>query len=296
MIITHVTYRLSKHPQHENKVKAGKSFEYYENQFGGFDDKSLITKVEAVNPTTLRITLKAPQGPFLANLGMFTFDIASPAAVEKYGLNFGKNPVGTGPYKFVEWKVGQQVVLEANKDYWDKAHAAKIPRVVVRNIKDNSQRLAALKAGEIHGFEGLNPDDLKVVKADPNLQVLLRPTNTTGYVAFNYKVKEFQDGRIRQAIAQGQQVVGVEASVLELRRGQRTLGPIGALKALVDLDSKLGFQQRAQTHGGPSQDTRGDHGIEDIGELETEIPPQADQVVLRGVEDLLDLWVGQNRT
>jgi len=194
-------WRLSKHPQHENQIKAGQTFEYYEAQFGGFDEKSLITKVEAVNPQTVRITLKNPQGPFLANLAMFVFDIVSPKAVEKHGLNFGKNPAGTGPFKFVEWKVGQEVILEANKDYWDKAHMPKVQRVVVRNIKDNSQRLAALKAGELHGFEGLNPDDVKVVRADPNLQIIFRPTNTTGYVAFNYKVKELRDGRVRQAIA-----------------------------------------------------------------------------------------------
>ena len=194
-------WRFSNHPQHENLTKAGRTFEYYGAQFGGFDDKSLITKVEAVNPSTVRITLKSPQGPFLANLAMFTFDLASPKAVEKYGTAFGKNPVGTGPFKFVEWKVGQEVILEANKDYWDKADAAKVQRVIVRNIKDNSQRLAALKAGEIHGMEGVNPDDVKVVRADPNLQLILRPTNTTGYVAFNFKVKEFQDKRVRQAFA-----------------------------------------------------------------------------------------------
>jgi peptide/nickel transport system substrate-binding protein len=194
-------WRFSTHPQHENAIKAGKTFEYYEAQFGGFDDKSLISKVEAVNPTTARITLKSPQGPFLANLAMFVFDIVSPKAAEKYGLALSKNPVGTGPFRFVEWKVNQEVILEANKDYWDKANAPQVQRVIVRNIKDNSQRLAALKAGEIHGMEGLNPDDVKVVRADPNLQVLLRPTNTTGYVAFNYKVKEFKDGRVRQAIA-----------------------------------------------------------------------------------------------
>ncbi|MBI4736262.1 MAG: ABC transporter substrate-binding protein [candidate division NC10 bacterium] len=195
-------WRFTKHPQHENQLKAGKTFEYYEAQFGGFDDKSLITKVEAVNPTTVRITLKAPQGPFLANLAMFVFDMVSPKAAEKWGTALSKNPVGTGPFKFVEWKVGQEVILEANKDYWDKATAAKVQRVIVRNIKDSSQRLAALKAGEIHGMEGVNPDDVKVVRADPNLQIILRPTNTTGYVAFNYKVKEFQNKRVRQAIAQ----------------------------------------------------------------------------------------------
>ncbi|HEX7551240.1 MAG TPA: ABC transporter substrate-binding protein [Candidatus Methylomirabilis sp.] len=194
-------WRLSKHPQHENQTKAGQTFEYYEAQYGGFDEKSLITKVEAVNSATLRITLKAPQGPFLANLAMFVFDLVSPKAVEKWGTEFGKHPVGTGPFKFVEWKVGQEVILEPNKDYWDKANMPKIQRLVVRNIKDNSQRLAALKAGEVQGFEGLNPDDVKVVRADPNLQILLRPTNTTGYVAFNYKVKEFRDPRVRQAIA-----------------------------------------------------------------------------------------------
>jgi peptide/nickel transport system substrate-binding protein len=194
-------WRLSKHPQHENQTKAGQTFEYYEAQFGGFDENSLITKVEAVNPATVRITLKAPQGPFLANLAMFVFDLVSPKAVEKWGTEFGKHPVGAGPFTFVEWKVGQEVILEPNKDYWDKANMPKIQRLVIRNIKDNSQRLAALKAGEIQGFEGLNPDDVKVVRADPNLQILLRPTNTTGYVAFNYKVKEFRDPRVRQAIA-----------------------------------------------------------------------------------------------
>jgi peptide/nickel transport system substrate-binding protein len=188
------------HPQHDNQVKAGQTFEYWEAQFAGFDDKSIVSAVEAVGTHTVRITLKEPQAPFLANLAMFVFDIASPKAVERWGTEFGKHPVGTGAYKFVEWKPNQEVVLEANPDYWGAK--PKIKRLVVRNIKDNSQRLGALKAGEIHGMEGLNPDDVGVVKGDANLQLLLRPTNTTGYIAFNYKVKEFQDKRVRQAFAQ----------------------------------------------------------------------------------------------
>jgi peptide/nickel transport system substrate-binding protein len=187
------------HPQHENQVKAGQTFEYWEAQFGGFDDKSIVTRVEAVGSHTVRITLKEPQAPFLANLAMFVFDIASPKAVETAGTEFGKHPVGTGPFRFVEWKPNQEVVLEPNPDYWGVK--PRVKRVVVRTIKDNSQRLGALKAGEIHGMEGLNPEDVAVVKGDPTLQVLLRPTNTTGYIAFNYKVKELQDKRVRQAFA-----------------------------------------------------------------------------------------------
>ena len=55
------------HPQHDNQVKAGQTFEYWEAQFGGFDDKSIVSAVEAVGPHTVRITLKEPQAPFLAN-------------------------------------------------------------------------------------------------------------------------------------------------------------------------------------------------------------------------------------
>jgi len=189
----------TKHPQHANQLKAGQTFEYFEGQFDGFDDKSVIAKVEAVGSHAVRFTLRQPQAPFLQNLAMFSFAIASPKAVEKWGTEFGKHPVGTSAFKFVEWKPNQEVVLDANPDYWGAK--PKVKRAIVRNIKDNSQRLAALKAGEVHAIEGINPDDLRVIKADPNLYVLLRPTNTTGYVAFNYKVKEFQDKRVRQAIA-----------------------------------------------------------------------------------------------
>ncbi|PYM60936.1 MAG: ABC transporter substrate-binding protein [Candidatus Rokuibacteriota bacterium] len=187
------------HPQHENQIKAGQTFPYWEDQFDGFDDKSIVSKVEAADPYTVKVTLKQPQAPFLANLAIFAFGIASPKAVEKWGVEYGKHPVGTGAFKFVEWKPNQEVVLDANPDYFGQK--AKVKRVVVRNIKDNSARLAALKAGEVHAIEGLNIDDIKVVKADPNVYLVLRPANNTAYLAFNFHVKEFQNKLVRQAIA-----------------------------------------------------------------------------------------------
>jgi len=189
-------------PVHKAQLEAGQTFEYFEAQFGGFDDASIIQSVEAVDPTTVKITLKEPQGPFLNNLAMFIFVFWSPTALEAAGVNSCKNPVGTGPYKFVEWKPNEQVVLEAFADYWDKANMPKMPKVIIRNIPNNSQRMLALAAGEIHGMEGLEPDDVTVVKTDPRFKLILRPANTTGYVAFNYKVTEFQDPKVRQAFAQ----------------------------------------------------------------------------------------------
>jgi peptide/nickel transport system substrate-binding protein len=74
-------------------------------------------------------------------------------------------------------------------------------RVIIRNIPNNSARLLALSAGEIHALEGLEPRDVEAVKNNPKFNLLLRPANNTGYVAFNYKVKEFNDPKVRQAFA-----------------------------------------------------------------------------------------------
>jgi peptide/nickel transport system substrate-binding protein len=200
----------TKNVTHAAQIKAGQTFEYFEAQFGGFDGDSIFAKIEAVDPATVRFTLKDPQGPFLNNLAMFVFVFWSPPALEKAGVNSCKTPVGTGPYKFVEWKPNEQVSLTAFADYWDKPNAPKMKNVIIRNIPNNSSRLLALSAGEIHGLEGLEPRDVAALQNNPKFKLILRPANTTGYVAFNYKVKEFQDLKVRQAFAQA---INKEAAV-----------------------------------------------------------------------------------
>ena len=233
-------WKNTKNPIHDAQIKAGQTFEYYEAQFGGFDGDSIITDVKAVDPATVQITLKDPQGPFLNNLAMFVFVFWSPTALEKAGINSCKAPVGTGPYKFVEWKANEQVSLEAFADYWDKPNAAKMKNVIIRNIPNNSSRLLALSAGEIHGMEGLEPRDVAAVKGNPKFKLLLRPANTTGYVAFNYKVKEFQDVKVRQAFAQAINKAPIVDVVLRRHRHGRQ--PVPAAGA-------VGLQQRPQGLG-----------------------------------------------
>ncbi len=187
------------HPQHANQVAAGQTFEYWESLFGGVDDRSLVARAEAVDARTVRLVLRAPHAPLLASLAVAGLGLASPAAVGRWGTAFGKHPVGTGPFRFAEWRTGQAIVLEANPGYWGPK--PKVRRVVFRPITDNGQRLAALKAGELHGLEGLSPDDVAVVERDPDLTLVRRPASTTGYLAFNYHVREFQDRRVREAVA-----------------------------------------------------------------------------------------------
>ncbi len=87
----------------------------------------------------------------------------------------------------------------ANEDYW--GGRPKLDEIIWRVIPDDSARFLALKAGDIHGLEQATIEDLATAAADPELQVLTKPPLNTSYLAFNYKIKEFQDPKVREAIA-----------------------------------------------------------------------------------------------
>ena len=177
-------------------------FEYYEAMWGGFDDASIITEVKKIDDLNIEFVLSSPMAPFLANLAMDMFAISSPAAIQAAGEAYGTPTggcVGTGPYKFVSWQEGTEIVLVANEDYWGEP--AKIKNVIIRVIPDDSARFLALQAGDIDALEQAVVEDLTTAEADPTLQILTRPALNTSYLAFNFKIQEFQDIRVREAVA-----------------------------------------------------------------------------------------------
>ncbi len=184
------------HPFHfESEVYA-----YYEYMWGGFDDDSIITNVEAVDDYTVEFTLREALAPMLANLAMDMFAISSPTAMEKYGEDYGTpsaGAVGTGPFKFVEWLEDDHITVDANMDYWGGAPT--IGRIIWRVIPDDSARYLALKAGDIHGMEQAGIEDIKDCEADANCYVEAIGLNT-GYLAFNYHITELQDPKVREAV------------------------------------------------------------------------------------------------
>lgn len=176
-------------------------FPYY-TMFGGFknDEGHVIKEVKALDNDTVQFVLKRPQAPFLKNLAMSPFGIASPAAVKKYGDDFRSHPVGTGPFKFVEWKQNDRIVVEKNPDYWQKG-LPKLNKIIFRVIPENSARLNALTNGEIDVMDGLNNSDEATVKANNNLQVLKRPSMNVGYIGFTVTRKPFDNKLVRQALS-----------------------------------------------------------------------------------------------
>jgi ABC-type transport system substrate-binding protein len=161
-----------------------------------------IDSVEAVDEHTVVFKLKRVEAPFLANLGMDFADIISPAAFMKDPGGFVRNPVGTGPYKFASWVKDDRIILEAFKDYWDKAQGPYMDRVIFRAIPENAVRFLELKAGNIHICQFPNAADIPMAKKDPNLWVPSQPGMNIGYLGFNLKKEPWKSNKnLRKAIA-----------------------------------------------------------------------------------------------
>lgn len=176
-------------------------YPYYGSMFGGFGDEEghVIESVEATGDYEVTFTLKRPMAPFLKNLAMSPFGIASPTAFEEQGDAFGDNPVGTGPFKFVEWNRNDTVRIEKFDDYWVEGEP-KLDEVVFRAIPDNSGRLNALLAGEIDLADGINPSDAATIEGDDNLQLYERPSMNVGYLGLTNTREPFNDPLVRQAM------------------------------------------------------------------------------------------------
>lgn len=174
----------------------------YYTMFGGFkgDEGHVIKEVKAIDEHTVQFVLIRPQAPFLKNLAMSPFGIASPTALEKDGDNFRQHPVGTGPFKFVEWKQNDRIVLEKNPDYWMEGYP-KLNKVIYRVIPENTARLNALANGEIDIMDGLNNSDEASVLSNPNLQVIERPSMNVGYIGFTVNRPPFDNKLVRQALS-----------------------------------------------------------------------------------------------
>jgi peptide/nickel transport system substrate-binding protein len=100
---------------------------------------------------------------------------------------------------FKEWIEGDRITVVANDDYWGGRPV--IDEIVWRVIPDDSARFLALRAGDIHALEQAGVEDLASADADPNLVIMARPALNTAYLAFNYRIEEFRDQKVREAVA-----------------------------------------------------------------------------------------------
>jgi len=157
-----------------------------------------LSGAEVVDNLTVDVVTREPYGPILRTLAMYCMGIVSPTAVQKLGADFSRAPVGTGPFKFVEWKTNTHVIIERNADYWgDKAP---LDRVVFKVVPEEGARMIALQTGDADMVLFPSPAQLPALRKDPKFTV----HETTGirvvFAGMHAGLPPLDDVRVRQAL------------------------------------------------------------------------------------------------
>jgi peptide/nickel transport system substrate-binding protein len=148
------------------------SLERHLNMQGSFrkPEVAALDQIEVVDPLTIRLKLKTPFSPLIAQLTDRAGMMVSPKAAKEAGDKFGVKPVCAGPYRFVERVQQDRIVVEKFADYWNKDNVH-IDRIVYQPIVDSTVRLANLKSGGLDLAERVLATDLKEIRADPKLKL-----------------------------------------------------------------------------------------------------------------------------
>ncbi|MGL5724839.1 glutathione ABC transporter substrate-binding protein [Cetobacterium sp.] len=183
-----------------------------------------IDSVEIVDDNTVRIKTDKPFGALLSHLSHTASSILNREAVEKGGASYGQNPVGTGPYKFVNWQAGDRITLQANPDYY--LGKAPTEKVIFRSIVEGTNRTIGLETGEVDIAYDLEPVDKEMVKSLPTLDYVEEPSLSMAYIGFNVNKDTLKDKKVRQAISYALNVQDI-IDVAYQGSGAKANSPIG---------------------------------------------------------------------
>jgi peptide/nickel transport system substrate-binding protein len=172
--------------------------------------------VEAIDDHTVRITTAEPNATFLTTLAI-SWGMVPPEYMAEVGIDgFAREPVGTGPFRFVSRSAGERILMEANPDYWRDGYPL-VSELEFRVIPDASTRLAAVQTGEIHIANRLTPDQAMTLERAPGVEVVSYLNDRAYYVGFkNVGAGEgtpLEDARVRQALNYGADRFGIIAAI-----------------------------------------------------------------------------------
>ena len=155
-----------------------------------------IEGVEALGDTSVRIDLAAPQGNFLFNLAWGDAVMVAPESIE----DIKNQPIGTGAFRFEQWRRGDQISLSRNADYWGEA--ASLEAATFKFISEPTAAYAAMLAGDIDAFYSYPaPENLAQFERDSRFTVLSGNTEGETILAMNNQQAPFDDIRVRKAVS-----------------------------------------------------------------------------------------------
>jgi glutathione transport system substrate-binding protein len=170
-----------------------------ENKLKRYNLFSNIDSTTVIDDATVRVTLKRPFSAFINQLAHPSAVMISPAALAKYGKQIGMNPVGTGPFRFVEWKQPDYVKVVKFDKYW-QAGLPKVDAIIWRPVTDSNTRTAMLQAGEAHFTAPVPFEQAENLARNPKLDMISGPGIFAQYLSMTVQRKPFNDVRVRHAI------------------------------------------------------------------------------------------------
>ncbi|GAA1171715.1 ABC transporter substrate-binding protein [Pseudonocardia alaniniphila] len=176
-----------------------------------------IASMRAVDPMTVEFTLDSPLGSFPVVFAQPTFTgtlgmIISPAALQQYGDDIGRHPVGAGPFTLAEWIPGSHVKLERNGSYWQQGKPY-LDELEFRPLSDTESRYASVQNGDVDVILAAYNTELVRALQEPNLNVYYGPGDSGELLYFNFNRAPFTDRRMREAVVRALDLRGLSASL-----------------------------------------------------------------------------------
>ncbi len=163
---------------------------------------SELEGVKVIDPETVEITLSRPDATFLHVMALNFASVVPQEAVEEFGDDFGKNPVGTGAFSLGEWTIGQRLVFEKNADYW-RDGVPYLDQIIFEVGQEPIVALLRLQNGEVDvPGDGIPPAKFQEVMADPAQaeRVVEGGQLHTGYITMNVNTPPLDNAEVRKAI------------------------------------------------------------------------------------------------
>lgn len=200
-----------------------------------------IRRIRALNSYTVRLVLKAPFAPLLDSLTQINLAPVSPAAVKKWGKDFGAHPVGAGPFQFESQTPNDNVVLTRYAQYkWGAAFhfhtgPAYLDKVVIRNVPEDATRMALAQSGQVDVVYAPIVSQLQSFANNPSFRVSAAPrSGVPRSLILNTSRAPFNDPKVRQAVAY---------AINKKQILQVALGGIGSVASNIITPSLFGYSR-----------------------------------------------------
>jgi oligopeptide transport system substrate-binding protein len=158
-----------------------------------------LDSVNAVDRYTVQITLAEAFAPFISILGSPHLTIVPKEEIERAGAAFANSPVGTGPFRFVQWKRGEEIVLEANEQYFRGRPSLDRVRFVIFPGTNESEMIRAFERGELEDSP-IPPDKRQAFLKSDTYQVIRKPTLSLLVIGFNVERPPLNRRKVRQSV------------------------------------------------------------------------------------------------